>query len=67
MKTENNKIEDVRACGYLQNALALVGELLMLKNELMAVQALLGMAILLQGTLNSEPSSILISIAVKLV
>jgi hypothetical protein len=38
----------------------------MLTNELMAVQALLGMAILLQGTPNPEPGSILILIAVKL-
>lgn len=38
----------------------------MLTNELMAVQALLGMAILLQGTPNPEPGSILISMAVKL-
>jgi hypothetical protein len=66
MKTGNSKTEDVHACGYLQNALALVGELSMLTNELMAVQALLGMAILLQGTPNPEPGSILISIAVKL-
>ncbi|KFY37997.1 hypothetical protein V494_04549 [Pseudogymnoascus sp. VKM F-4513 (FW-928)] len=66
MKTGNSKIKDVHACGYLQNALAFVGELSMLTNELMAVQALLGMAILLQGTPNPEPGSILISIAVKL-
>ena len=66
MKTGNTIEEDVHACGYLQNALALVGELSMLTNELMAVQALLGMAILLQGTPNPEPGSVLISMAVKL-
>jgi hypothetical protein len=38
----------------------------MLRNELMAVQALLGMAVLLQGTPNPEPDSILILIAIKL-
>ncbi|PVH69122.1 hypothetical protein DL98DRAFT_578502 [Cadophora sp. DSE1049] len=66
MKTGNIIEEDIHACGYLQNALALVGKLSMLTNELMAVQALLGMAILLQGTPNPEPGSILISMAVKL-
>jgi len=66
MKTGDTIEEDIHACGYLQNALALVGELSMLTNELMAVQALLGMAILLQGTPNAEPGSVLISMAVKL-
>ncbi|KAH7351362.1 fungal-specific transcription factor domain-containing protein [Rhexocercosporidium sp. MPI-PUGE-AT-0058] len=66
MKTGNIIEEDVHACGYLQNALVLVGELSMLTNELMAVQALLGMAILLQGTPNPEPGPILISMAVRI-
>ncbi|KAH9206117.1 fungal-specific transcription factor domain-containing protein [Leptodontidium sp. 2 PMI_412] len=66
MKTGNIIEEDVHACGYLRNALALVGELSMLTNELMAVQALLGMAILLQGTPNPEPGPILISMAVRI-
>lgn len=66
MKTGDSKAEDVHAFGYLQNAFALVGELSMLTNELMAVQALLGMAILLQGTPKPEPASILISMAVRL-
>lgn len=66
MKTGNIIEEDDHSIGYLQNALSLVGELSMLTNELMAVQALLGMAILLQGTANPEPGSILISMAVRL-
>ncbi|KAH6699074.1 fungal-specific transcription factor domain-containing protein [Leptodontidium sp. MPI-SDFR-AT-0119] len=66
MKTGNIIDENVHACGYLRNALALVGELSMLTNELMAVQALLGMAILLQGTPNPEPGPILISMAVRI-
>lgn len=66
MKTGNIIDENVHACGYLRNALALVGELSMLTNELMAVQTLLGMAILLQGTPNPEPGPILISMAVRI-
>lgn len=58
--------EYASACGYMQNALIVVSELTMLHNNLQAVQALLGMAIVLQGTPNHRLCSVLIAAAMRL-
>lgn len=66
MRTLNSQAEDFHAWGYLQNALAVLPELTMLNTELLAVQAILGMTIVLQGTSNSYPCLVLISTALKI-
>lgn len=66
MRTLNGQLEDLHAWGYLQNALAVVTELTMLKSNLFAVQAILGIAISLQGTSSSQPCSVLVSTALRL-
>lgn len=66
MRTLNSQTEDFHAWGYLQNALMVLPELTMLNSELLAVQAILGIAIVLQGTPNPRPCSVLISTALKM-
>jgi hypothetical protein len=66
MRTLNSEAEDREAWGYLQNALAVVTELTMLHTNLFAVQALLGMAIVLQGTPNPRPCSALTAATIRL-
>jgi hypothetical protein len=66
MRTLETLHENSEACGYMQNALAVVSELTMLHNSLPAVQALLGMTIVLQGTPNPRLCSVLIATAMRL-
>ncbi|KAI9824149.1 MAG: hypothetical protein M1826_007463 [Phylliscum demangeonii] len=58
--------EDQKAWGYLKNALGLVTELTMRNTDLFSVQALLGMALFLQGTPNPQPSFSLVAAAIRL-
>lgn len=58
--------ESAQACGYCHNALAVVAELNILHNSLPVVQALVGMALILQGSANSHPASVLTAAAVRL-
>lgn len=66
IRTQDSDSEDFHAWGYLQNALAVVAELTLLEPGLLAVQALLGMAVVLEATPHPEPCSVLISTAMKL-
>ena len=66
MRTLESHHENSQSCGHMQNALAVVSELTMLHNSLSAVQALVGMAIVLQGTPNPRLCSVLIAAAMKL-
>ncbi|KAK3684774.1 fungal-specific transcription factor domain-containing protein [Podospora appendiculata] len=58
--------EDDKAWGYLKNAMSVILELTMRNTDLLSVQALLGMALFMQGTPNPQPSSLLISTAIRL-
>lgn len=58
--------EDEVAWAYLKNAMAVMTELTMRANDLLSVQALLGMALFLQGTPNPQPSFFLVSAAIRL-
>lgn len=58
--------EDEVAWAYLKNAMAVMTELTMRANDLLSVQALLGMAMFLQGTPNPQPSFFLVSAAIRL-
>lgn len=66
LKSSDNVSEDRKAWGYFQNALSVSTELSMLHSNLAAVQALLGMAIIIQGTPNTTPFSSLLSATMKL-
>ena len=57
--------EDQKGWMYLKNALAVLTELTMRNTDLLSVQALLGMAIFLQGTPNPQPSFFLIAAALR--
>ena len=59
-------IEDRETWGYFQNAFAVVGQLMTMHVTLWSVQALLGMALVIQGTPNQGPVSLLTSAALKL-
>ncbi|KPM42195.1 hypothetical protein AK830_g4308 [Neonectria ditissima] len=58
--------ENNLAGGYVQNALGVVSELNVSNRGLSAVQALVGMACILQGTPNPEPASMLVAAALRL-
>lgn len=58
--------EDEFAWAYLKNAMAVMSELTMRNNDLLSVQALLGMALFLQGTPNPQPSFFLVAAAIRL-
>ncbi|TLD37047.1 hypothetical protein E2P81_ATG02829 [Venturia nashicola] len=58
--------EDQKAWGYLKNAMAVQIELTIRNTDLLSVQALLGMALFLQGTPNPQPSFFLIAAAIRL-
>ena len=66
MRTLQSSIENGEACAYMQNALGVVSELTMLHNSLPAVQALLGMAVVLEGTPNPRLCSVLVANAMRL-
>ncbi|SPO00730.1 related to transcriptional activator Mut3p [Cephalotrichum gorgonifer] len=58
--------EDAKSWGYLKNAMGVFSELVMRTNDLLSVQALLGMAAFMQGTPNPQPSTLLIATAIRL-
>jgi predicted CopG family antitoxin len=66
MRMMNNTNDDRDAWGYLQNALAVAPELTLLQPKLASVQALLGMAIVIQGSPNPRPFGTLISQAIRI-
>jgi hypothetical protein len=58
--------EDDVAWAYLKNAMAVLSELTMRNTDLLSVQALIGMALFLQGTPNPQPSFFLLAAAIRL-
>lgn len=58
--------EDESAWLYLKNAMSVFTELTMRNTDLLSIQALLGMALFLQGTPNPQPSFFLVAAAVRL-
>ncbi|KAI3397702.1 hypothetical protein diail_10471 [Diaporthe ilicicola] len=66
MRTLETAYENAQSCGYIHNALAVVSELSVLRQSLPAIQALIGMAIILQGSPNPQASSVLTATAVRL-
>ncbi|EEP80649.1 conserved hypothetical protein [Uncinocarpus reesii 1704] len=58
--------EDKKAWLYLKNAMGVLTELTMRNTDLLSVQALLGMALFLQGTPNPQPSFFLVAAAIRL-
>ncbi|KAM0342028.1 hypothetical protein ACHAPU_009756 [Fusarium lateritium] len=66
MRTYDRAYETKQACGYTHNALAVVAELNVMHSNLAAVQSLIGMALVLQGTANPHPASVLTAAAIRL-
>ena len=58
--------EECDTWAYFENAFAVVGQLMTMHVTLWSVQALLGMALVIQGTPNQGPVSLLVSAAMKL-
>ncbi|OLN85001.1 putative transcriptional regulatory protein C530.05-like protein 6 [Colletotrichum chlorophyti] len=58
--------EDEKAWGYIKNALGTFAELTMRNTDLLSVQALLGMALFMQGTPNPQPTFLLVATAIRL-
>ena len=58
--------ENAKAWGYLRNALQLVPDLALRIPDLLSVQAILGMAVILQGTPNPQSASTLVATAVRM-
>ncbi|KZL85482.1 fungal specific transcription factor domain-containing protein, partial [Colletotrichum incanum] len=58
--------EDDKAWGYIKNALGTFAELTMRNTDLLSVQALLGMALFMQGTPNPQPTVLLVATAIRL-
>ncbi|KAI0525645.1 N-terminal binuclear Zn cluster-containing protein [Xylaria bambusicola] len=57
--------EDEKAWAYIKNAMGVFSELTMRNTDLLSVQALLGMALFMQGTPNPQPSFLLIAAAIR--
>jgi hypothetical protein len=57
--------EDDKAWGFIKNALGVYTELSMRNTDLMSVQALMGIALFMQGTPNPQPSFLLIATALR--
>ncbi|KAF8251868.1 hypothetical protein K440DRAFT_647294 [Wilcoxina mikolae CBS 423.85] len=51
---------------YFQNAATVLTELLLRNSDLMSIQAILGMALFMQGTANPQPSCFLVAAAVRI-
>ncbi|KAL7913896.1 fungal-specific transcription factor domain-containing protein [Trichoderma velutinum] len=66
IRTSDPTQEHILAYGYAQNALSVVSELNVSDRSLSAVQALAGMACLLQGTPDPEPAAMLVAAALRL-
>lgn len=66
MRTLESAYATNESCRYMHNALAVVSQLNLMQNSLPAVQALLGMAIVLQGTPHPHTASVLIAAGVRL-
>lgn len=66
LRTLDPTHENSLASGYIQNALSVVSELNVSNRGLSAVQALAGIACILQGTPNPEPASMLVAAALRL-
>ena len=64
--TAQDMQEDCDTGGYFETAFAVVGQLMTMHVTLWSVQALLGMALVIQGTPNQGPVSLLVSAAMKL-
>ncbi|KAI9737576.1 MAG: hypothetical protein M1834_009731 [Cirrosporium novae-zelandiae] len=60
------KEEDEKAWSYLKNAMGVLTELTMRNSDLLSVQALLGLALFLQGTPNPQPSYFLVAAALRI-
>ncbi|KAJ8123252.1 hypothetical protein ONZ43_g753 [Nemania bipapillata] len=58
--------EDEKAWAYIKNAMGVFSELAMRNTDLLSVQALLGIALFMQGTPNPQPSFILVAAAIRL-
>ena len=58
--------EDEKAWGYIKNAMGVFSELTMRNTDLLSVQALLAMALFMQGTPNPQPTSHLSAAAIRL-
>ncbi|KEY69899.1 hypothetical protein S7711_06454 [Stachybotrys chartarum IBT 7711] len=58
--------EDEKAWGHIKNSMGVFSELAMRSTDLLSVQALLGMALFMQGTPNPQPGFLLISTAIRL-
>ncbi|KAF2211512.1 hypothetical protein CERZMDRAFT_43217 [Cercospora zeae-maydis SCOH1-5] len=58
--------EDEIAWAYLKNAMAVMSELTLRNTDLLSVQALIGMALFLQGTPNPQPTFFLVAAAIRL-
>lgn len=58
--------ENSLAYGYTQNALSVISQLNVINRSLSVVQALVGMACILQGTSDPEPASMLVGAALRL-
>lgn len=66
LRTFDPTHENFLASGYIKNALGVVSDLSVSNGSLSAVQALVGMACILQGTPNPEPASVLVAAALRL-
>lgn len=61
-----SKDADAKGWMFLKNAMAVYPELTMRNTDLLSVQALLGMALFMQGTPNPQPSFVLVAAAIRL-
>ncbi|KAI1819051.1 N-terminal binuclear Zn cluster-containing protein [Xylaria intraflava] len=57
--------EDEKAWAYIKNAMGVLSELTMRNTDLLSVQALLGIALFMQGTPNPQPSFLLVASAIR--
>jgi hypothetical protein len=66
IRTSQSKHDMALSYGYMQNVLSVVSQLIALPDSLVAIQSLLGIILILEGTPNSQMCPVLITAAIGL-
>ncbi|TPX06857.1 uncharacterized protein E0L32_002353 [Thyridium curvatum] len=66
MRTLTTAYDNKQSCGYIHNAIAVISELSLMQQSLLAIQALLCIVLIIQATPNPHPASILIATTMRL-
>ncbi|KAF2860818.1 hypothetical protein K470DRAFT_203499, partial [Piedraia hortae CBS 480.64] len=61
----NSEEDKQRGWAHVQNAMSVITDLMLLSNNLLSIQALLGMALVLHGTSSTRPTHVLVAATIR--